>query len=317
MEPREIPSTPPVQQPVHAKKDRLRFGIAVLLLLFSFGLFGYLISRFGLNPLARQNSVTLSELIGQEAEQAQDASGFESDRNGRAESAEGQVAGAADQNNQEQFQVMIVPPPSGPTEQTVDFVRTPESLVLRHDGYLYGPQIGYDPQPAYVDAPDRLPWKAIIAPDVDQDASIVSYLPTIDTNAFAFIIRSGDDDILYTFHEAAPQPLRKIAEFPNTGENPQQPKIAQISNDGRYISLAIFRCYDCGNEVPQTMVINTNSGAYQMIGPTATFTWFQDGRYEFKPYQEVACPADTVTEEGQTASCAIDPQFIDPQSGSI
>lgn len=321
--------TPPPQnhQSGSSKRDKIRFGIAIALLLFAVGVFGTLVYRFGLDPMAHQNSVSMQQLLMQE-ESAQP------EQSAPAQPDSGAVAGAADAADNPQFAVeaLTLPEAGSPAAQeAVAFVRTNNSLVIRYQNQAFLPQVNQEPQPTAVENPELLPWQPLVAPPDTADRAgtdaLYSFLATPDTSAFAFVMSWGPAAdtgqpvdtryVLYAYNDQLPQPLRQITTFQEDGQTSQMPKLTHLSEDGQYAAIALYRCYECGNEVPQTVVINLVDGSYRNIGPTSFFSWNPGGVYEYKQYQEVECPTDTQTPEGVTASCAVDPQFLDMQTGRI
>lgn len=286
-------------------KDVARLMISLVLFLLSAAVFSYLVYRFGPNPMALQNSVTLSELLMQEGTPVAM----------QQEIAEetGDVAGVADEKVSE-LAMEPVQQPSETSDQTIDYVRTETGVALRFNGRTYSPQVDFEPQPVELEQEELLPWSPFVTVpgDGSQPASIFSFLATEDTNNATFVTKQDDKYSVYAYREYATPKIIKVHTFGKAGEKIRIPKIFHLSQDGNYAAFALYTCYECGNEVPETLVVNLTNGSFRNIGKTATFTWRAEGAYEYKEYQETECPGDI-----ENAMCAIDPQFLEAETGQI
>lgn len=294
-----------------SSKDIARLMIALVLLAFSTGVFGFLLFRFGPNPMAHKNSVTLSQLFGLSKE---------SEVSQTPES--GQVAGATNKNAEGGFRVDTVQRATDPSKpNTVSMVRVENTVLLRYNEDLFVPQVGYEPVLAQVENKGVYPWAPLVtAPEsVGGVNELFSFMITPDTNTVAFVMKWGSNSVengtryeVFIFDEYASETkIKKIASFGENRQKPSTPKISSLSPDGRYLSMAMFTCYECGGEIPVTVVVDTVSGEVKNIGRTSSFTWAENGQYTYTEYVEVACP------DNSNAKCAIDPQFLDSKTGTI
>jgi hypothetical protein len=294
-----------------SSKDIARLMIALVLLAFSTGVFGFLLFRFGPNPMAHKNSVTLSQLFGLSKE---------SEVSQTPES--GQVAGATNKNAEGGFRVDTVQQATDPSKpNTVSMVRVENTVLLRYNEDLFVPQVGYEPVLAQVENKGVYPWAPLVtAPEsVGGVNELFSFMITPDTNTVAFVMKWGSNSVengtryeVFIFDEyASGTKIKKIASFGENRQKPSTPKISSLSPDGRYLSMAMFTCYECGGEIPVTVVVDTVSGEVKNIGRTSSFTWAENGKYTYTEYVEVACP------DNSNAKCAIDPQFLDSKTGTI
>lgn len=297
-----------------SSKDIARFSVSLLLLIFSIGIFGYLVQRFGLNPLAHRNSVTLAQLLLSEEEAEAP----------KAPQTQGQetVAGA---QTQQQTGFTVQPIDLSKVETTdasLRFTRIEGSLLLEYKESFYTPQVDLEPVTAGIEGAELYPWQTLVnAPeDVGGVDTVFSFYATPDTNNFIVIMQWGMNSVdgatrysVYAYNEFFQERFKKLYTFEEMKDKPRVPKVSGISADGAYATFSLFTCYECGNEIPETLVVNVRTGAVRNIGKTAEFTWLTGGQYTFKTYQEIACPEGTEA----NVSCAVDPQFIDPQTGKI
>lgn len=297
-----------------SSKDVARFTVAMLLLIFSVGIFGYLVQRFGINPMAHKNSVTLSQLLLTEEETP---SGKPPAQQGRQT-----VAGAQTQQ-QTGFTVQPVDLEGvQTTESSLRFTRIEGSVLLQYKDGFYLPQADMQPVPAQIEGAELFPWQTLVNPpeDVGGVDDVYSFYATPDNNNFIIIMQWGLNSVggntryvVYAYNEFFQEKFKKLYTFEENPEKPRIPKVSGMSADGAYATFSLFSCYECGNEIPETLVVNVRTGAVRNIGKTAEFTWLTGGQYTYKEYQEVACPEGTEA----NVSCALDPQFIEPQTGKI
>jgi hypothetical protein len=294
-----------------SSKDVARLMISLSLLVFSIGVFGFLLFRFGPNPMAHKNSVTLSQLFGPSQES-----------NIPQTPESGQVAGATNKNTEGGFKVDEVQQATDPSKpNTVSMVRVENTVLLRYNEDLFAPQAGYEPALAQVENKSVYPWAPLVsAPEsVGGVNELFSFMITPDTNTIAFVMKWGSNSVenstryeVFIYDEyASGTKIKKIASFAETRQKPSTPKVSSLSPDGRYLSLAMFTCYECGDEIPVTVVVDSTSGEVKNIGRIASFTWGENGQYTYTEYVEVACP------DNADAKCAIDPQFLDSKTGTI
>lgn len=293
-------------------KDIARLMVALGLFVFSVGTFSYLVLRFGPNPMAKRNSVTLGELFG-----------ANTPKTVAAKPETGSVAGAQTQINDPHFQVEEMNISKAvKNDKALEFVRTETGAFARYKKIIYGSQVGYEPQPVQLPDADFYPWKPIVntAENVGGIDSLFSFYSSQDASSVAFVMQWAKNQVdtgthydvyVYNVFQAA-NPLRKVNSFIEKEGSSSVPKVASLSADGRYMALSLFTCSTCLKDTPVTMVVDTNTGIYKSVGKTAELTWGQGGQYQYKELKEVDCPDKT----SQT-KCALDPQFLQFKTGKL
>ena len=98
--------------------------------------------------------------------------------------------------------------------------------------------------------------------------------------------------------------LKKIISFTNSTTKYTYPKINSFSPDGRYVSIQLFGCWNCGGHVPETFLVDLQTFKSQNIGKTSFFSWRRDGNYEYKDYIVIEC------KEPQPGECSQDPSTL-------
>lgn len=91
------------------------------------------------------------------------------------------------------------------------------------------------------------------------------------------------------------------------------PKIAGVSSDKNYLAFNLFSCWACGGHQPDTYLYSLPSGNKKNIGKTKIFEWLEDGKYRYKEYVVVSCPA---SQEGPI-ECSKDISSLPWKEGSL
>jgi hypothetical protein len=145
------------------------------------------------------------------------------------------------------------------------------------------------------------------------------------TNSFIFVVelarsvRNEADDhwrsyqgerVIYLYNQTS-KDLKKIATFPNNSTNYVYPKIRHFSQDGRYVYVNLFGCWNCGGHAPETFLIDLVTFKTLNIGKTSYFEFRQDGDYEYKDYVSIEC------DEPQPGECLQDPNSLPLKTGKI
>lgn len=289
-------------------RDVARLMVSLGLFVFAFGTFSYLITRFGVNPMSRKNTVTLAQLFGAPQPEKSPVS------------EKGSVAGA--ETEVPHFDIEAINAEVKKDDHTLEFVRVENAALVRYKDNLYGSQVGFEPE--LVQLPDAgfFPWKPLIntPKDVGGIDEVYSFYSSQDTSNIAFVMRWAKNRIdegthydVYVYNAfASKDAVRKVHTFIEQGESSNVPKIASLSADGRYLALALFTCGTCTTDTPVTMVIDTTTGVYKDLGKTSELTWGQGGEFQYKELQEVECPDKT----SQT-KCVLDPQFLEYKTGKL
>lgn len=280
-------------------KDVARLMAAMGLLVFSVGVFGFLLFRFGPNPYAHKNSVSLAQLLGGEQKVEE-------------KNESGQVAGAADEATFSVETMSISNVKSG--DKTIEMVLHNSGLLMRYNKKIYTPQTGYVVQEAAIEDADFYPWKPVVTIDKANSSNpVTSFLATQDTKKVLFVVQNGTQHTAYFYNEYNTKaPLTKIHTFTEAKGQPSVPRATGMSPNGTYVSFAMFECVECGDEVPVTMVVNLENGKHKMVGKTSYMNMLDNGTYQFKDYMEVDCPDPT-----SATKCAIDPQFLQLREGKL
>lgn len=67
------------------------------------------------------------------------------------------------------------------------------------------------------------------------------------------------------------------------------PVIQDVSDDGNYIALNVFACFECGGHQPDTFVYDFSKQKAENFGKMYDFAWKDNGNYEYKEYIEIPC----------------------------
>lgn len=299
-----------------SSRDIARFTIALVLLFVAVGSFGYLISRFGVNPMALRNSVTWDDILNPNAEVKLNAPSQIAEK--------GQVAGEKDTVYVEPlYQVQRIDSNQVVSGQnTVELVRIENIPLLRYNGTIIAPQNGFDINNLQLTEIDRYPWKPLFrAPgEVTNANGVFSYYASSDTANLVIVMQWGATNGsannrygVYVYNEFDKgNPLRLVHTFEENSSTPSIPKAAGISADGRFIAINLFQCATCSSEVPETVMIDSKDGYGQNIGKTSVISWGSGGEFQYKEYKEVDCPDTT-----QQGKCVLDPQYVEFKSGKI
>ena len=105
--------------------------------------------------------------------------------------------------------------------------------------------------------------------------------------------------------------LKKITSFANSTTKYTYPKINSFSQDGGYVFIQLFGCWNCGGHVPETFLVDLQAFKTTNIGKTSYFSWKQDGNYEYKDYVVIEC------KEPQPGECSQDPSTLPLKTGKI
>ncbi len=284
-----------------SSKDIARL-IAVLLLFFiSAGGLIYLVSRFGVNPMAMRNSITWDQILNPNAEVKLN------------KPEKGQVAGEQDSAPAElpRFPVKNIDSSTVTEgENTVSTARINNIPFIRLNNTLVAPQSGFSIEDTDLSDASSYPWKPLFRVEGTEPV-VFSYMASLDTANLIVIVKTGTDYSVYVYNEFDPEhPVRIVNTFSESES--QIPYATAISPEGRYISLALLRCATCADEVPNTVMIDSADGFYQSLGKTSAIQWGIFGQYQYKEYEETPCP------EGSTAStCVIDSQFLEFKNGRL
>lgn len=121
----------------------------------------------------------------------------------------------------------------------------------------------------------------------------------------------GERDLYLYDRSSGKGDLKKITSFTNSTTKYTYPKINSFSQDGRYVFIQLFGCWNCGGHVPETFLVDLQTFKFQNIGKTSYFSWKLDGSYEYKDYFVIEC------REPQPGECSQDPSTLPLKADKI
>lgn len=289
-------------------KDISRLIASLMLLFIAGGSFAYLVARFGPNPMALRQSVTMEEILNPAAEV-----------NRNEVVANGQVAGESDKAQRAMFAVKTINMAEAqPGENTVEIARIQNVPFLRMNNTIIAPQAGFDVSAVNLSDAANYPWKQLVTMPQNAEASrVFSFYVSPDTVNVGIVMQSTIQNKptqynVYVYNELnGTAPLRRVHTFLGGSSEPSIPRVSTMSADGRYLTLSLYSCEDCV-EVPVSIMIDSVTGVYQSIGKTSQIVWGAGGDFQYKVYEEAECPDKTVA-----AKCTVDPQYLEFKTGSV
>lgn len=213
-------------------------------------------------------------------------------------------------------------------EKTVSFTRANGAVYLRYKNHVYSEEAASknDASLTNLPNPNQYTWYGLVdAPAVPADLSgfdeLFDFKVLPDKKNFIFIMRWPVDntktdyklylyDILANGNKVS---LLYTSIQGQNGNNYTVPRIRQISNDGKYLALSMFACWNCGGHSPDTLLFNIQTKATKVIGKVSYFNWKDAGNYEYKEYKVIPCDPPL---EGP-GECSEDPDNLPLQTGSL
>jgi len=203
---------------------------------------------------------------------------------------------------------------------TVSFTRFEGTgTYLKYRRKIYD---GTDPNtPRVVQLPDadKLQWYALVdsppgvVPDEFMNDELFAFKVAPDIKSFAFVMRWGVNQQPQDYHLFYYTPFDKyrqsilVKKFPSNDPT----KLDLFSADGKYLSLKLYDCWNCGGHQPETMLVRLSDNETKNIGKTSYFNWLTDGKYEYKDYVVIACTEETMGE------CSEKPEKLPLKSGQF
>lgn len=200
---------------------------------------------------------------------------------------------------------------------------------------VYSEDKSYGPQEITSDT-SKYSWQDILKEPINDSTGSVSILVSDrlfsfkripNSNKFLFVVElsrsagvstngpwspyQGERD-LYLYDQSKGE-LKKISTFPNSISKYTYPKINSFSQDGRYVFIQLFECWNCGGHVPETSLVDLQAFKTTNIGKTSYFSWRQDGNYEYKDYVVIECK-ELQPGEGE---CSQDSSTLPLKTGKI
>ncbi|MBI3103725.1 hypothetical protein HYZ05_02185 [Candidatus Daviesbacteria bacterium] len=156
---------------------------------------------------------------------------------------------------------------------------------------------------------------------------LFSFKKVLNTNNFLFVVElsrsasvstngpwspyQNSRDLYLYDRSSGKGELKKITSFANSTTKYTYPKINSFNQDGRYVFIQLFGCWNCGGHVPETFLVDLQTFKFQNIGKTSYFSWKLDGNYEYKDYVVIEC------KEPQPGECSQDPSTLPLKVGKI
>lgn len=212
-------------------------------------------------------------------------------------------------------------------DNVVSYAQTKKGIILHYNGKFFeensNNSYSLEDKAITVTEYDKYDWHDIL--EMPSEYSDDPYNELIDfkmlpnKEGFLFITRwsrmtNNRDQSLYLYEISSMQLtlLKKFTEYdPNNTDLPKGvPLVHDVSNDGQYIALKIFGCWNCGASYPSTSLLRLADLELKSIGRTADFMWKEDGEYEYKKAIELPCPT---LSDGSNPGCYSAP-FEDPKN---
>lgn len=212
---------------------------------------------------------------------------------------------------------------------TVSFARVGDKTYLRYRGKIYDDSDQLNPHEVNLPNPDQYTWYGLV--DAPSDISVGQFMfdevfgfkIAPDTKSFAVVMRWGKEGgtisyylYYYSAFEKYQQSLLVNKFTPDSGSLPNVPKIDQISPDGKYLSLHMYPCWNCGGSKTETLLVRLQDYDMKRIGKTSYFSWKNNGAYEYKEYVVIACPP-TPTGEWMGGECSEKPENLPLKTGQF
>ena len=207
--------------------------------------------------------------------------------------------------------------PVGPN--TVRFARVEESTYLMYRGKIYDGADQYEVKEFKMVNPDNFKWYGLVdapegvVPNEFMNDEVFGFKVAPDKKRFVFVMRWGTAAQPSQFHLFYYTPFDKyrqsilVKKFPSG----DPAKIDQFSQDGKYLSLKLFDCWNCGGHQPETLLVRLVDNETKNIGKTSFFNWLIEGKHEFKDYVVITCTQPTPGE------CSEDPEKLPMKSGQF
>jgi len=201
---------------------------------------------------------------------------------------------------------------------------------------IYSQDDRYEPHELTGLNPNDYKWITLATEVIDNNADdksilvsdrLFSFKKIPNTDNFLFVVewmRSGNkstagswsptkfERVLYMYDKnRVGQELKKIMTFNDKSFKYSFPKIGSFSPEGRFVSLDLFGCWNCGGHKPEKLLLDSQSFTTKNIGKVSQFSWTSNGNYEYKDYVVIAC------KEPQPGECAQDTNTLPLKTGKM
>ena len=207
---------------------------------------------------------------------------------------------------------------------------------LRTITNIYSQDDRYEPHELTGLNPNDYKWITLVTEAIDNNADdksilvsdrLFSFKKIPNTDNFLFVVewmRSGSkstagswsptkfERVLYMYDKnRVGQELKKIMTFNDKSFKYSFPKIESFSPEGRFVSLDLFGCWNCGGNQPEKLLLDSQSFTTKNIGKVSQFSWTSNGNYEYKDYVVIDC------KEPQPGECTQDTNTLPLKTGKM
>lgn len=202
---------------------------------------------------------------------------------------------------------------------TVSVTKADGKFCLRYKDKIYLPQDLESELPKIATPPDPsvYTWYGLInAPEdlTNQDSELFSFKPSPDNQSFVFIMRwarSPEEQFeMFRFNSDGVVAIRSFG-LPSIEGAYAIPRVSQMSMDGNYSSVNLYKCIDCAVHHPETLLVNLPQVQSRKIGKVQEFKWGESGTYTYKEAIPTTCLNQAETE------CFQSPSSLAIKQGSI
>lgn len=202
-----------------------------------------------------------------------------------------------------------------PFERAIRYAIDGNKILINFDGKIYeeGEDAGFpkEIQPLTQD----IVWKDLVEINVEDNTfkELFSFKTLPNKEDFLIVARYDFDNLhIYKFtakDQKFEESLFVTKEMTKTGQ--MFPKIVDTDTTGKYVSLNMYSCWNCGGHPSSRLLWNSETGNTKDLGFVSYFKWLDDGNYEYKEFVEVKCDF-----EGP-GICNEDPKNLPMKTGSF
>lgn len=212
-------------------------------------------------------------------------------------------------------------------ENTLSYAKPGEKIVLKYRNKIYDDSNQLSMEGKDLNDTSSYNWVGIIDTPSDVSAGefmldeVFGFMPTSDNNKFAFVMRWGvktGDSVKTSYYVYYYDLLKKadkltlVKKFDESSEGSYKvAKLDKFDKTGKYLSLNMYGCWNCGGHKPETMLVNLETMKMENIGKTSYFIWKENGAYEFKEYKVIPCDGESMGE------CSEKPENLPLKTGQF
>ena len=212
-------------------------------------------------------------------------------------------------------------------DNTISFLKIDSKVYLKYQGKIYDQDKNFEPQIIVLQNPDSYTWHGILDTDTSYTGNeIFSFKVAPDNESFILIMRwdylgsgtskpkAGEKSYGIFYYDSS-KPEFKVSNdlsfAPTSNSKYIVSKIDQFSQDGKYVSLNMFQCWNCDGHQPEKLLYNLKTGESKRIGKVSYFVWKDNGAYEYKDYLELQCKTSV------PGPCSEDPTNLPLKTGQF